>query len=123
MFCLILQRQNKRRNTTFGVDFQEQVEKSRSAIPSIVTKCLTEIEKRGIMIKVSLQKNCTTHGLIIEYLYSTWNKKRNFRQHFLVLFGCFCFDNFIYLFWCLIYYLMNVLIDEVSLSGFRLEIE
>ena len=50
----LLQRQNKRRNTTFGVDFQEQVEKSRSAIPSIVTKCLTEIEKRGIMIKVSL---------------------------------------------------------------------
>eukprot|EP00105_Crassostrea_gigas_P014985 XP_011431849.1 PREDICTED: uncharacterized protein LOC105331398 isoform X6 [Crassostrea gigas] len=47
----LLKRQNKRRNTTFGVDFQEQVEKSRSAIPSIVTKCLTEIEKRGIMIK------------------------------------------------------------------------
>lgn len=35
------------------------MEKSRSAIPSIVTKCLTEIEKRGIMIKVSLQKNNT----------------------------------------------------------------
>lgn len=29
--------------------------------------------------------------LMIEYLYSTWNKKLNFRQHFLVLFGCFLF--------------------------------
>ncbi|XP_056017736.1 rho GTPase-activating protein 45-like isoform X5 [Ostrea edulis] len=47
----LLKRQSRRRNTTFGVDFQEQVEKSRSAIPSIVTKCLTEIEKRGILIK------------------------------------------------------------------------
>ncbi|XP_062600737.1 uncharacterized protein LOC134262375 isoform X2 [Saccostrea cucullata] len=47
----LLKRQNKRRNTTFGVDFQEQVEKSHSAIPCIVTKCLTEIEKRGILIK------------------------------------------------------------------------
>lgn len=74
IFNLILQRQNKRRNTTFGVDFQEQVEKSRSAIPSIVTKCLTEIEKRGIMIKVSLQKNNTTHCLMIEYLFRKLKK-------------------------------------------------
>lgn len=78
MFDTILQRQNKRRNTTFGVDFQEQVEKSRSAIPSIVTKCLTEIEKRGIMIKVSLQKNYTTHRLMIENLFSTWKKNPKF---------------------------------------------
>ncbi|KAH9523439.1 Rho GTPase-activating protein 45 [Bulinus truncatus] len=40
-----------RRNTTFGVDFQEQVDNFQSKVPPIVTKCLSEIEKRGVMIK------------------------------------------------------------------------
>ncbi|XP_059149401.1 rho GTPase-activating protein 29-like isoform X1 [Physella acuta] len=40
-----------RRNTTFGVDFQEQVDTFQTKVPPIVSKCLTEIEKRGVMIK------------------------------------------------------------------------
>ncbi|XP_013073808.2 rho GTPase-activating protein 45-like isoform X1 [Biomphalaria glabrata] len=40
-----------RRNTTFGVDFQEQVDAFQSKVPPIVSKCLSEIEKRGVMIK------------------------------------------------------------------------
>ncbi|CAL1545224.1 unnamed protein product [Lymnaea stagnalis] len=40
-----------RRNTTFGVDFQEQVDAFQTKVPPIVSKCLTEIEKRGVMIK------------------------------------------------------------------------
>lgn len=118
IFNLILQRQNKRRNTTFGVDFQEQVEKSRSAIPSIVTKCLTEIEKRGIMIKVSLQKNNTTHCLMIEYLFRIFFLKTHILwSNFKFFLGVFCFNNVNYLFWCLTYYLINVHMDELSPSG------
>ena len=45
-----------RRNTTFGVDFQEQVEHYHSAIPPIILKCLREVERRGINVKV-----CLTH--------------------------------------------------------------
>ena len=41
-----------RRNTTFGVDFQEQVEHYHSAIPPLITKSLKEIERRGINVKV-----------------------------------------------------------------------
>ena len=36
----------------FGVDFQEQVEHYKSQVPPIITKCLAEIERRGVMIKV-----------------------------------------------------------------------
>ncbi|XP_076440442.1 uncharacterized protein LOC143279954 isoform X2 [Babylonia areolata] len=43
--------QQGRRNTMFGVDFQEQVEHYKSQVPPIVTKCLAEIERRGVMIK------------------------------------------------------------------------
>ncbi|KAK7468187.1 hypothetical protein BaRGS_00036600 [Batillaria attramentaria] len=46
--------QRGRRNTMFGVDFQEQVERYKSQVPPIITKCLAEIERRGVMIKVSL---------------------------------------------------------------------
>ncbi|XP_033736742.1 rho GTPase-activating protein 45-like isoform X2 [Pecten maximus] len=44
----ILKPHGRRRNTTFGVDFQEQVEHCKSAVPPIITKCLKEIEKRGL---------------------------------------------------------------------------
>ncbi|XP_021343685.1 mucin-5AC-like isoform X2 [Mizuhopecten yessoensis] len=44
----ILKPHGRRRNTTFGVDFQEQVEHCRSAVPPIITKCLKEIERRGL---------------------------------------------------------------------------
>ncbi|KAH3849164.1 rho GTPase-activating protein 45-like isoform X2 [Dreissena polymorpha] len=47
----IVKRPGQRRGTTFGVDFQEQVEHYHSAIPPIITKCLKEIEKRGITLK------------------------------------------------------------------------
>lgn len=43
--------QRGRRNTMFGVDFQEQVERYKSQVPPIITKCLAEIERRGVMIK------------------------------------------------------------------------
>ena len=49
---LLMQGQG-RRNTMFGVDFQEQVERYRTQVPPIITKCLAEIERRGVMIKVS----------------------------------------------------------------------
>ena len=49
------QRQGRRRNTTFGVDFQEQVEHYHSAIPPIISKCLKEVERRGITVKVCVQ--------------------------------------------------------------------
>ncbi|XP_063441342.1 rho GTPase-activating protein 45-like isoform X4 [Mytilus trossulus] len=41
----------KRRNTTFGVDFQEQVEQWKSAVPPIVKRCLKEVEQRGITLR------------------------------------------------------------------------
>lgn len=41
----------RRRNTTFGVDFQEQVEQWKSAVPPIVKKCLKEVEQRGITLR------------------------------------------------------------------------
>lgn len=47
----IMKRQGMRRNTTFGVDFQEQVEHYHSAIPPIISKCLKEVERRGINVK------------------------------------------------------------------------
>ncbi|KAK3090367.1 hypothetical protein FSP39_011249, partial [Pinctada imbricata] len=47
----ILQRHGRRRNTTFGVDFQEQVQHCKSAVPPIITKCLKEVEKRGMSMK------------------------------------------------------------------------
>lgn len=94
------------------------MEKSRSAIPSIVTKCLTEIEKRGIMIKVSLQKNNTTLCLMIEYLFRKLKKKTEFCEAILSSFWVFfCFNNVNYLFWCLTYYLIIVHMDELSPSG------
>lgn len=46
----VLQRKG-RRNTTFGVDFQEQVEHYHTAVPPIISKCLQEVEKRGITLK------------------------------------------------------------------------
>ena len=48
----LFQNQRGRRNTMFGVDFQEQVERYKSQVPPIITKCLAEIERRGVMIKV-----------------------------------------------------------------------
>ncbi|KAL3867788.1 hypothetical protein ACJMK2_040635 [Sinanodonta woodiana] len=47
----LLKHQGKRRNTTFGVDFQEQVEQFHMAVPPIITKCLKEVERRGICLK------------------------------------------------------------------------
>ncbi|WAR22755.1 RHG29-like protein [Mya arenaria] len=47
----LVKRQGQRRGTTFGVDFQEQVEHYHSAIPPIISKCLKEVEKRGINVK------------------------------------------------------------------------
>ncbi|KAK3611717.1 hypothetical protein CHS0354_037293, partial [Potamilus streckersoni] len=47
----VLKHQGKRRNTTFGVDFQEQVEQFHMAVPPIITKCLKEVERRGICLK------------------------------------------------------------------------
>ncbi|XP_025111393.1 rho GTPase-activating protein 45-like isoform X3 [Pomacea canaliculata] len=47
----LLAHQQGRRNTTFGVDFQEQVERYKSQVPPIMTKCLAEIERRGVMIR------------------------------------------------------------------------
>ena len=52
---LSFQRQGRRRNTTFGVDFQEQVEHYHSAIPPIISKCLKEVERRGINVKVCIK--------------------------------------------------------------------
>ncbi|XP_070194646.1 rho GTPase-activating protein 45-like isoform X3 [Littorina saxatilis] len=43
--------QRGRRNTMFGVDFQEQVDRYKSQVPPIITQCLAEIERRGVMIK------------------------------------------------------------------------
>ncbi|XP_041360418.1 rho GTPase-activating protein 45-like isoform X2 [Gigantopelta aegis] len=40
-----------RRNTTFGVDFQEQVAQFKREVPPIISKCLSEVEKRGMDIK------------------------------------------------------------------------
>ncbi|CAG5122062.1 unnamed protein product, partial [Candidula unifasciata] len=48
---MLLLHRGGRRNTTFGVDFQEQVDKFRTKVPPIVSKCLSEIDKRGVMIK------------------------------------------------------------------------
>lgn len=48
----IFQSQRGRRNTTFGVDFQEQVDRYKTQVPPIITQCLAEIERRGVMIKV-----------------------------------------------------------------------
>ena len=50
----LFQNQRGRRNTMFGVDFQEQVEHYKSQVPPIITKCLAEIERRGVMIKVGI---------------------------------------------------------------------
>ena len=51
-FDFVFQRHGVRRNTTFGVDFQEQVEHYHSAIPPIISKSLKEVERRGINVKV-----------------------------------------------------------------------
>ncbi|XP_035827402.1 rho GTPase-activating protein 45 isoform X1 [Aplysia californica] len=47
----LLMHHRGRRNTTFGVDFQEQVDTFQTTVPPIVSKCLMEIERRGVMIK------------------------------------------------------------------------
>ena len=39
------------RRNTFGVDFQEQVEQWKSAVPPIIKKCLKEVEQRGITLR------------------------------------------------------------------------
>lgn len=52
LLFLLFEHQQGRRNTTFGVDFQEQVERYKSQVPPIMTKCLAEIERRGVMIRV-----------------------------------------------------------------------
>ncbi|GFS13572.1 minor histocompatibility protein HA-1-like [Elysia marginata] len=48
---LLMSGRTHRRNTTFGVDFQEQVDTFQTKVPPIVSKCLEEIEKRGHMVK------------------------------------------------------------------------
>ncbi|RUS77643.1 hypothetical protein EGW08_014586 [Elysia chlorotica] len=48
---LLMGGRTHRRNTTFGVDFQEQVDTFQTKVPPIVSKCLEEIEKRGHMVK------------------------------------------------------------------------
>ncbi|XP_048256286.1 rho GTPase-activating protein 29-like isoform X3 [Haliotis rufescens] len=40
-----------RRHTTFGVDFQEQVNQFKMEVPPIVSMCLSEVELRGLTIK------------------------------------------------------------------------
>jgi len=52
---IVPQFQGDRRNTTFGVDFQEQVQHCHSAVPPIVIKCLQEVERRGITFEVKLK--------------------------------------------------------------------
>ncbi|ESP01321.1 hypothetical protein LOTGIDRAFT_230660 [Lottia gigantea] len=47
----ILKHQTGRRNTTFGVDFQEQVHQLNVQIPPIILKCVAEVEKRGMEVK------------------------------------------------------------------------
>lgn len=38
--------------TTFGVSFDDHIESMNVQVPVIVTKCIEEIDKRGLDIKV-----------------------------------------------------------------------
>lgn len=39
--------------TTFGVDLDQHLFQTGNSIPTIVCKCVEEIDKRGLLIKVS----------------------------------------------------------------------
>lgn len=55
---------------------------------------------------------------MIECLFRKLKKKFKFCEVILSFFlGVFCFNNVNYLFWCLIYYFINVYMDELSLLG------
>ena len=47
--------QLERRMTTFGVSFDDHIQSMNVEVPIIVSKCIEEIDKRGLDIKVRSQ--------------------------------------------------------------------
>ena len=48
--------------TTFGVSFDDHIQSMNVQVPVIVTKCVQEIDKRGLDIKVrALPYGCGIH--------------------------------------------------------------
>ena len=58
--------QMERRMTTFGVSFDDHIQSMNVDVPIIVSKCIEEIDKRGLDIKVCLQRHLGT--LAIHYI-------------------------------------------------------
>ena len=43
--------------TTFGVDLSQHLAETNKMVPPLLVKCITEIDNRGIQIKVRLKRN------------------------------------------------------------------
>ena len=53
--CCVFGQKLRRRIRTFGVDFQRHLEVTHCNIPIIVTKCINELDERGLWVNIKYQ--------------------------------------------------------------------